>query len=143
DEVRESLPPEAFARVMPAARRALKERRLTPDEVTPSGPGGRILKEDVDRAIAESGRARAPAPMSAPARVESPAAQPAVARPATPTPASGSRTEEVVPMSPIRRRIAERLVQSQQTAALLTTFNEIDMSAVSALRKEHQERFLD
>lgn len=57
--------------------------------------------------------------------------------------ARGSREEEAVPMSPIRRRIAERLVAAQHTAALLTTFNEIDMSAVIALRNEHKQLFLD
>jgi 2-oxoglutarate dehydrogenase E2 component (dihydrolipoamide succinyltransferase) len=61
-------------------------------------------------------------------------------RPA-PAPARGDREEEIVPMSPIRRRIAERLVEAQQTAALLTTFNEIDMSAVMALRNEHKHTF--
>jgi 2-oxoglutarate dehydrogenase E2 component (dihydrolipoamide succinyltransferase) len=55
--------------------------------------------------------------------------------------ASDERGEEIVPMSPFRKRIAERLVQSQQTAALLTTFNEVDMSAAMALRKEYQESF--
>ena len=53
----------------------------------------------------------------------------------------GSRDEEAVPMSLLRRRVAERLVQAQQTAALLTTFNEIDMTAVTALRQELQESF--
>jgi 2-oxoglutarate dehydrogenase E2 component (dihydrolipoamide succinyltransferase) len=92
-------------RVMPSARRALHEAGLTAADVKPSGPGGRIVKEDVVRAPA------------------------------------GDREEEVVPMTPLRKRIAERLVQAKATAALLTTFNEIDMSAVSALRKEHQEAF--
>ena len=57
-----------------------------------------------------------------------------------PSPANG-REEQVVPMTPIRRRIAERLVEAQKSAALLTTFNEIDMSAVIALRKQHQDAF--
>ncbi|HWP35530.1 MAG TPA: dihydrolipoyllysine-residue succinyltransferase, partial [Thermodesulfobacteriota bacterium] len=67
-----------------------------------------------------------------------PAARPGVA---APRPAPPAREEEAVPMSLLRRRIAERLVQAQRTAALLTTFNEIDMSAVIALRKAHQEAF--
>jgi len=72
----------------------------------------------------------------------SPEGKKARPKPAAPgTSSRGEREEEVVPMSPIRRRIAERLVEAQQTAALLTTFNEIDMSAVMALRKEHQEIF--
>src|SRR6188768_3398348 len=112
---RPTIPPQGFARVMPSARRALKERGLTPDDVEGSGPGGRVLKEDVDRA-----------------KDKSAAKAPAVAQ---------DRHEEVVAMSPFRKRIAERLVQSQQTAALLTTFNEVDMGAVMELRKAHQEAF--
>ncbi|HWZ92695.1 MAG TPA: 2-oxoglutarate dehydrogenase complex dihydrolipoyllysine-residue succinyltransferase [Polyangiaceae bacterium] len=114
--VRPSIPPQGFARVMPSARRALKERGLSPDDVEATGPGGRVLKEDVDRLK------------------EKPAARPAA-------PANADRAEEIVAMSPFRKRIAERLVQSQQTAALLTTFNEVDMSAVMELRKTHQEAF--
>ncbi len=56
-------------------------------------------------------------------------------------PESNGREEEVIPMTPIRRRIAERLVEAQKSAALLTTFNQIDMSGVMTLRKEHQENF--
>jgi 2-oxoglutarate dehydrogenase E2 component (dihydrolipoamide succinyltransferase) len=112
-------PPVAMEpRVMPSARRVMHEKGLAPDEIRPTGPGGRIVKSDA--MAAEKPAARA---------------QPAPAQP------SGSREEEVVPMTPMRKRIAERLVQAQATAALLTTFNEIDMSAVSALRKEHQESF--
>src|SRR3954471_20502083 len=113
--VRPTIPPQGFARVMPSARRALKERGLNPDDVEPTGPGGRVLKEDVDR-LKEKPAAKAP-------------------------PVAQDRQEEVVAMSPFRKRIAERLVQSQQTAALLTTFNEVDMGAVMELRKTHQEAF--
>ena len=120
-ELRDTLPPQGFARVMPSARRALKERGLSADDVRATGPGGRVLKEDV---------LRAPEKTSAPS----------AARPAS----SGHEgLEEVVPMSPFRRRIAERLVESQQTAAILTTFNEVDMSGVMALRKQHQESFTE
>jgi 2-oxoglutarate dehydrogenase E2 component (dihydrolipoamide succinyltransferase) len=113
--VRPTIPPQGFARVMPSARRALKERGLSPDDVEATGPGGRVLKEDVDR-LKEKPAAKAP-------------------------PVAQDRQEEVVAMSPFRKRIAERLVQSQQTAALLTTFNEVDMGAVMDLRKAHQEAF--
>lgn len=112
--VRPTIPPQGFARVMPSARRALKERGLSPDDVEATGPGGRVLKEDVDR-TKEKAAAKAPV--------------------------AQDRQEEVVAMSPFRKRIAERLVQSQQTAALLTTFNEVDMTAVMELRKTHQEAF--
>jgi 2-oxoglutarate dehydrogenase E2 component (dihydrolipoamide succinyltransferase) len=116
--VRPTIPPQGFARVMPSARRALKERGLSPDDVQATGPGGRVLKEDVERLK------------------EKPAARPAA-------PANSERAEEVVAMSPFRKRIAERLVQSQQTAALLTTFNEVDMGAVMELRKTHQDAFVE
>jgi 2-oxoglutarate dehydrogenase E2 component (dihydrolipoamide succinyltransferase) len=103
-------------RVMPAASRALHDAGLTPADVAPTGPGGRLLKEDVQRAVAE--RRAEPAPAVA-----------------------GDREEEIVAMTPMRRRIAERLVEAQQTAAMLTTFNECDMSAVMALRKQYQPEF--
>ncbi|HEU4610765.1 MAG TPA: 2-oxoglutarate dehydrogenase complex dihydrolipoyllysine-residue succinyltransferase, partial [Kofleriaceae bacterium] len=128
-DVRDTIPPQGFARVMPSARRALKERGLKAEDVEATGPGGRVLKEDVMRAPE--------APQAPPAPPISEVRTPVKA----PVPASSDRPEDIVPMSPFRRRIAERLVQSQQTAALLTTFNEVDMSAVIALRKEYQESF--
>jgi 2-oxoglutarate dehydrogenase E2 component (dihydrolipoamide succinyltransferase) len=120
-------------RVMPAARRLMAERGIAAEQVTPTGPGGRLLKEDVLRHLDE---AREPAATAAPASPQTTAPAPEVG-PRAPAP----REEEAVPMSLLRRRIAERLVQAQQTAALLTTFNEIDMSAVIALRRTHQETF--
>ena len=108
----------AGAHVMPAAQRALAEAGLEAKDVQPSGPGGRILKEDVQAAAS----ARA-------SEVQAPAAL------------RGSREEEVVPMSPMRRTIAKHLVAAQQTAALLTTFNEVDMSAAMALRNEYKDVF--
>jgi len=115
--------------VMPAAARELAQRGLSAADVAASGPGGRLLKEDVQR--------HTPAKTAAPAAAQAPAAVAASARPA------GARTEEIVPMTPMRKRIAERLVQAQSTAAILTTFNEIDMGEVMALRKAHQERFVE
>lgn len=109
--------------VMPAAARAMATEGVAAADVRGTGPGGRVLKEDVQRAAAAPQRTEAPdAPMPRPA---------------------GSREEEVVPMSMLRRRIAQNLVKAQQTAALLTTFNEIDMGAVMALRKEYKESFAD
>ncbi|MFO0980339.1 MAG: 2-oxoglutarate dehydrogenase complex dihydrolipoyllysine-residue succinyltransferase [Planctomycetota bacterium] len=110
-------------RVMPAAERALIEHGLRLGDVAASGPGGRVLKEDVLRHVADQAAASAP-----------------LARPG-PGAAAAAREEERVPMSSIRKRIAERLVQAQQQAALLTTFNELDMSAVMELRNEHRQRF--
>jgi 2-oxoglutarate dehydrogenase E2 component (dihydrolipoamide succinyltransferase) len=135
-------------RVMPAARRLIAERGAAAEHVTPTGPGGRLLKEDVIRHLDES---REPTVRTAPARPA--AAEPEAPGPGTAAPptkshataaeprAVASREEEAVPMSLLRRKVAERLVQAQQTAALLTTFNEIDMSAVVALRHAHQEAF--
>jgi len=122
------------AKVMPAAQRALDEAGLKAGDVAPTGPGGRVLKEDVARAV--EAKAEVPAKAAAPAAAPASAAKPAAA-PTT----GGDREEEVVPMSPLRRKVAERLVQAQQTAALLTTFNEIDMGAVMALRSEHKDAF--
>ena len=124
ESVRQSLPPQAFARVMPSAKRVMAQRGLGAEDVTATGPGGRVLKEDA---------LKAPEPQAAPPRAEAKA-------PAAPL-SLDARGEEVVRMSPMRRRIAERLVQSQQTAALLTTFNEVDMSEVISLRKQYQEQF--
>jgi 2-oxoglutarate dehydrogenase E2 component (dihydrolipoamide succinyltransferase) len=118
-----TIPPESTPRVMPAAQRALHAAGLTARDVTPSGPGGRTLKEDVQRHVAQK------------------ASAPVALRPAASEP-SGDRQEEVVPMTSLRRRIAERLVEAQQTAALLTTFNEVDMSSVMSLRKEYQDAFV-
>ena len=133
----------AAARVMPAAARAIATGGIAPASVVASGPGGRVLKEDVLRASA------APAPAASPVSPASATGVSAGAKPATgaATPGAtsggaGAREEELVPMTPLRKRIAQRLVEAQHTAAILTTFNEIDMSAVVALRKAHQERFV-
>lgn len=123
--------PASPPRVMPAAARLAAERGVSPGEVTPSGPGGRVLKEDVARHVEKPA-----APAAGPARADG-AVPPAGGRIAH----NGERAEGIVPMTPLRRRVAERLVEAQAVAALLTTFNEIDMSAVSALRKQHQDAF--
>lgn len=130
--------------VMPAARREMATQHLTPDQVTATGPGGRMLKEDVMRRAAEP--AAVPAAVVAPSKpapstaVSAPA--PRVASPVVSRAQSiGGREVEAVPMSPLRKKIAERLVEAQHNAALLTTFNEIDMSGVMALRGEYKEKF--
>ena len=107
--------------VMPSAARLMATDGVDRRDVQGTGPGGRVLKEDVQRAASAT-----------------PPAEPASTAPRQPR---GTRDEEVVPMSMLRRKIAENLVQAQQQAALLTTFNEIDMSAVKALRKQHGEAF--
>src|SRR5256884_4147860 len=114
----------AVGPLSPAVRRLLAEHDLDPTLVPASGKGGRLTKEDVLADLDRSAR---------PVRIDVPAAP----QPSAPL----AEGEERVPMSPIRRRIAERLVQAQRTAAILTTFNEIDMTEVIALRAEHKERF--
>jgi 2-oxoglutarate dehydrogenase E2 component (dihydrolipoamide succinyltransferase) len=133
---------------MPSARAEAARRGVDLAAVEGSGRGGRILKEDVQRA-AEQVAAPAPAPArpaaAAPAAARPAAAAPAPARPAAPAPRprpTGERREERKPMTPLRKRVAERLVQSQQGTATLTTFNEIDMSGVMELRKRYKDQFL-
>lgn len=123
--------PPAQVRIMPAAQAALAEQHLRPEEVQATGPGGRILKEDVLR------RAGQGPSVSEPEAAPSPKAP----RPTEAPRSTLEREEEVVPMSRLRRTVAERLVAAQHHAALLTTFNEIDMGQVMALRKEYGEAF--
>jgi 2-oxoglutarate dehydrogenase E2 component (dihydrolipoamide succinyltransferase) len=119
-------------RVMPSARRELAQQGREASDVEATGPGGRLLKEDVLERMTR--KPAAPSP-GAPARPTAPV-------PAwTPPPDSGERIEEAVPMSPMRLRIAQRLKEAQNTAALLTTFNEIDMTQVIAVREELREAF--
>ena len=118
------------ARVMPAAARVLGEAGVSAAGVAGTGPGGRVTKADAATAVAP----RPTAPAGPPAtRPTAPVLQPIAA--------PGSRQERAVLISPIRRRIAERLVEAQQQAALLTTFNEVDMSAVMALRARFKDVF--
>jgi 2-oxoglutarate dehydrogenase E2 component (dihydrolipoamide succinyltransferase) len=128
--VQPAAPPQP-ERVMPAAARVLAEAGASSAGVAGTGPGGRVTKDDAVRAVTPQPKAPArPAAVSVPASAGS--SIPAV---------SGSRDERFVVISPIRRRIAERLVEAQQQAALLTTFNEVDMSAVMELRKKYKDVF--
>jgi len=117
----------------PAVRNLVEEHRLDPTQISGTGKGGRITKGDVLVHLEQ--RRVQPAAAGRPAAA--PAPRPAPAAPAR-APHEG---EERVPMGRIRKRIAERLVAAQHTAAILTTFNEIDMSAVMALRAQHKDRF--
>ncbi|MFO1042168.1 MAG: 2-oxoglutarate dehydrogenase complex dihydrolipoyllysine-residue succinyltransferase [Planctomycetaceae bacterium] len=128
---------EAAPRVMPAAARVMAENGVSTSQVTPTGPGGRILKEDVQRQVSA-----AAAPPAKPAEPK-PAAVVAAPPKAIITKATGERSEKRQAMSPIRKRIAQRLVEAQHTAALLTTFNEVDMSGIMNLRKQHQDSFVE
>ncbi|HPF34233.1 MAG TPA: 2-oxoglutarate dehydrogenase complex dihydrolipoyllysine-residue succinyltransferase [Candidatus Krumholzibacteria bacterium] len=128
--------PAAAGHVMPAARRVLDEAGLSAGDVKGSGPGGRVLKEDAAQAAA--GRSKPAPAASKPAPAATPKASPAP----RPAPVPGSREVRETPMSPIRRTIARRLVQSQHEAALLTTFNEVDMTRVKAMRAQFQDAFV-
>jgi 2-oxoglutarate dehydrogenase E2 component (dihydrolipoamide succinyltransferase) len=126
----------------PAVRRLLREYGLSAEDIEPTGEHGRLLKEDILRHAEEHGLKSFEAADEEEEVEEevSPQPEPKEKSPAK-KPAQASEGEEVVPMSLIRRRIAETLVAAQQQAALLTTFNEVDMSAVIALRKSHGEGF--
>jgi len=141
-----AAPPED-APSSPAVRRAAREAGVDTSRLHGTGPAGRVTRADVAAAAAPVAPpvaapvAPAPTPVAPPAPAPtrpSPAARPSPARPPSP---DADEPVEVVPMTNLRRRIAERLVEAQQTAAILTTFNEVDMSAVLALRERHQERF--
>ena len=124
-------PAASAAPVMPAARKLAEEKSIDTAAIAGSGRGGRVTKGDV------LGAKSPPAP------------EPAAAKPSLPQPPApvsveqilADRPEQRVPMSRLRARIAERLVQSQSTAAILTTFNEVNMQPVMDLRKKYQERF--
>jgi len=134
--------PGEAASASPAARKLAEERGVDLRRVHGSGKDGRITKEDVAKAAADGGARQARAE---PAREESEAAaaEPEAASRPEPTEAdyAGERVERRVPMTRLRASIAKRLVEAQQTAAMLTTFNEVDMSAVMALRKRYQDDF--
>ena len=125
-------PVASAAPAMPAARKIAEEKGIDTGSIAGSGRGGRVTKGDV------LGATSPPAP-------ESPAAvKPSLPQPSAPVSVEqilGNRPEQRVPMSRLRARIAERLVQSQSTAAILTTFNEVNMQPVMELRKKYQERF--
>ncbi|HSE02196.1 MAG TPA: 2-oxoglutarate dehydrogenase complex dihydrolipoyllysine-residue succinyltransferase [Burkholderiales bacterium] len=121
---------------MPAARKLAAEKGVDTAALGGTGRGGRVTREDVQQAA--EGKARPPA-MPAP-----PAEAPAGRRPGAPAVAPvapGERPEQRVPMSRLRARVAERLVQSQRESAILTTFNEVNLQAVIELRNRYRERF--
>ncbi|MEO0664673.1 MAG: 2-oxoglutarate dehydrogenase complex dihydrolipoyllysine-residue succinyltransferase [Pseudomonadota bacterium] len=114
----------------PSANKLMAEKGLSADQVTGTGRDGRIMKEDVMKAAA--------APKPAP-QAEAPAPAP---MPRAPVPADDAAREERVKMTRLRQTIAKRLKDSQNTAAMLTTYNEVDMTEVMALRNEYKDLFL-
>jgi 2-oxoglutarate dehydrogenase E2 component (dihydrolipoamide succinyltransferase) len=146
---------EAAAAVLsPAVRRLVEEHGLDAAEIKGSGRGGRLTKADVLTHLDEARPAPAPTagareelreetePQPAPEVRAAPPLRPQLAA-VRPTPKTPGDDEERVPMTRLRQRIAERLVQAQQAAAILTTFNEVDMHAVMTLRARHKARFAE
>lgn len=116
----------------PAAKKAMAEAGLSPDQVQGTGRDGRIMKEDVARTVAGApgAAAAAAAPAPAPAAI-----------PRAPVPADDAAREERVKMTRLRATIARRLKDAQNTAAMLTTYNEVDMSGIMSLRNEYKDAF--
>jgi len=121
--------------ITPSARKLIKERGLSSESITGTGKDGRILKEDVLRYLEKRFPAQAPVE-----EIEKTPAKPVSAE-AGPEISADGRPEKRVPMSRLRARIAERLVEAQRNAALLTTFNEVNMHPVMELRQRHRESF--
>jgi len=165
---RTDVPPVADETIAaPSVRRLLRERHVRAQDVNPTGEGGRVLRQDVLRYAQEHAAAGAasepdqeppvgdrgeetalkPEEPRAPDIVPSPVPASKSKQPMGPSDgalasqAEADRGDEIVPMSLVRRRIAERLVEARQKSALLTTFNEIDMTAVSALRTQYRDAF--
>ncbi|HWK49220.1 MAG TPA: 2-oxoglutarate dehydrogenase complex dihydrolipoyllysine-residue succinyltransferase [Steroidobacter sp.] len=116
-------------KLAPAAKRMVEEHKLDASQIAGSGRDGRVSKGDVIQHMAGK---------SAPAEAKAPAKQAAAVKlPA----AVGSRNEQRVPMTRLRARIAERLIQAQSTAAMLTTFNEVDLTAVNEIRARYKDKF--
>lgn len=122
---------------MPAAAKLLAEKGIDPSQVAGTGRDGRITKGD---ALAATAQPAAATPSALPA-VNAPAALPVARAPVNLNGLLEGRAEQRVPMSRLRQRVAERLLQSQQTNAILTTFNEVNMQPVMSLRKKYQEKF--
>ncbi|MEM7681212.1 MAG: 2-oxoglutarate dehydrogenase complex dihydrolipoyllysine-residue succinyltransferase [Planctomycetota bacterium] len=132
-------PPHAGpARIMPAAQRLLDENNLNPADVSASGPGGRLLKEDVQAFLDGKTQTAGVPPQPADDGGPEPCVTP---KHAPPQAADPLPDEERVRMTPLRRTIAKSLIKAQQTAALLTTFNEVDMTGVMELRAKYKEHF--
>ncbi len=130
------------AAMSPAAAKIATENNLNAGDVAGTGRGGRITKEDVVNKVAGGSLAALPATSPATSLAPSPAAKPAASAVALQSSSLAiERSEQRVPMSRLRARIAERLVQSQSTAAILTTFNEVNMAPIIAMRNLYKDKF--
>ncbi len=128
----EEVTPRADVENAPSAKKALAEAGLSADEVKGTGRDGRVMKEDVARTVAGAAGAAAAAAAPAPAPA---------AIPRAPVPADDAAREERVKMTRLRQTIARRLKDAQNTAAMLTTYNEVDMSGIMSLRNEYKDAF--
>jgi 2-oxoglutarate dehydrogenase E2 component (dihydrolipoamide succinyltransferase) len=143
----ESMAVEGPGRAAPAVRRLAEEHNIDLNDVAGSGPGGRVTREDILSIAASRQTPAAPAPVApsaaSPTPTPTPAPAPAPAKPAAPAApkVEDARGEERIRMNRRRQTIANRLVEAQHTAAMLTTFNEIDMSAVMELRAQRKDAF--
>ena len=124
----EDVTPRADVENAPSAKKAMAEAGLSADAVKGSGRDGRVMKEDVAKAVA--------APVAVPAAAPAP-----VSVPRAPIPAEDASREERVKMTRLRATIARRLKDAQNTAAMLTTYNEVDMSGIMSLRNEYKDAF--
>jgi 2-oxoglutarate dehydrogenase E2 component (dihydrolipoamide succinyltransferase) len=122
-------PDAAAAKLSPAAKRVVEENKVDPKTVSGSGRDGRVSKSDVVNYLSAKDAAPAAAPAS---KTQAPAPVPA---------ARGARADQRVPMTRLRARIAERMVQAQSTQALLTSFNEVDLTAINELRARYKDKF--
>jgi 2-oxoglutarate dehydrogenase E2 component (dihydrolipoamide succinyltransferase) len=130
----------AAAKLSPAAKRVVEENNLDPSAVAGSGRDGRVSKSDVVNYL--SAKDATPQVVKAPSAPAAKTSSPAGPAPIPGAPAArGARADQRVPMTRLRARIAERLVQAQATQALLTSFNEVDLKAVNELRSRYKEQF--
>jgi 2-oxoglutarate dehydrogenase E2 component (dihydrolipoamide succinyltransferase) len=141
-----AAPPPVDPALSPAVRKLVAEHALDPARLSGSGKGGRLTKDDVLRHLEQPASAPAGAPVPRPTEPRAADDARPSTKPPAPAPHAASRPAEAemperVPMSRLRRRIAERLVEAQRTAAILTTFNEVDLSALLAARRRHREAF--
>jgi 2-oxoglutarate dehydrogenase E2 component (dihydrolipoamide succinyltransferase) len=132
--------PAASTAASPAANKLMAEKNLSADQLQGSGRDGRITKGDVLAAGTAAPAPAAKAPAAAPAKAARPSL-PDVKAPASADAWLQNRPEQRVPMSRLRARIAERLLESQQTNAILTTFNEVNMAPVMELRNKYKDKF--
>ncbi len=137
-EVEEAAETQDDDRLMPAARRLVEQHKLDPSKITGTGKGGRVLKQDVQSFIDDKLAAPTPGDSVAPEPAPKPGSEPKPDREPSRDP---SERQTRVPMTQIRKRIAQRLLEAKNATAMLTTFNEVDMGNLMAMRAQYKESF--